>query len=149
MLDKVYLKNICLKMFPLKDFDKKLRFFECQYKQNKVEQIDNLNTNNSAKFWDQVSRLGPRKQTVIHMKVQTEDGISFEQEVVSEKWKDDFSSLYNSELDINDYDVNFYDSCCINSVTMETDAEHSNVLINDDISYNEVEKAVKQKPKGK
>ena len=47
------------------------------------------------------------------------------------------------------HDVNFYDSCCINSVTMETDAEHSNVLINDDISYNEVEKAVKQKPKGK
>ena len=89
-------------MFPLKDFDKKLRFLECQYKQNKVEQIDNLNTNNSAKFWDQVSRFGPRKQTVIHMKVQTEDGISFEQEVVSEKWKDDFSSLYNSELDIND-----------------------------------------------
>ena len=62
------------------------------------------------------------------MEVQTEDGISFEQEVVSEKWKDDFSSLYNSELDINDYDVFFYDSCCINSVTMETDAEHSNVF---------------------
>ena len=57
------------------------------------------------------------------MKVQTEDGISFEQEVVSEKWKDDFSSIYNSELDINDYDVFFYDSCCINSITMETDAE--------------------------
>ena len=77
------------------------------------------------------------------MKVQTEDGISFKQEVVSEKWKDDFSSLYNSELDINDYDVIFYDSCCINSVTMETDAEHSNVFINGDISYKEVETAGK------
>ena len=122
-----------------KPFDKKLRFFERQYKQKKVEQIDNLNTNNSVKFWDQVSRLGPRKQTVIPMKVKTEDGISFEQEVVSEIWKDDFSSLYNSELNINDYDVIFYDSCCINSVTMESDAENSNVFIYGDISYNEVE----------
>ena len=70
-----------------KDFDKKLRFFERQYKQNKVEQIDNLNTNNSAKFWDQASRLGPKKQTVIPMKVQTEDGISFEQEVIPKNGK--------------------------------------------------------------
>ena len=77
------------------------------------------------------------------MKVQTEDGSSFEQEVVSEKWKDDFSSLYNSELDINDYGVFFYDSCCINFVTMETDAEHSNVFINGDTSYKEIETVVK------
>ena len=112
-----------------KPFDKKLRFFERQYKQKNVEQIDNLNTNNSAKFWDQVSRLGPRKQTVIPMKVKTEDGISFEQEVVSEIWKDDFSSLYNSELNINDYDVIFYDSCCINSVTMEEEEEEEEVFI--------------------
>ena len=31
----------------------------------------------------------------------------------------------------------------MNSVTMENDAEHSNVFLNGDISYNEVEKAVK------
>ena len=111
-----------------KAFDKKLRCVERRYKQSEVEKIETLNSNNSTEFWQQVNRLGPRKNSTIPMKVQTDDGISLDHEVIFNKWKNDFKTLYNSELDVGDYDVNFYNACCRNYVLMEAMPENNNIL---------------------
>ena len=97
-----------------KSFDKLLRNTERSYNRNKSIEIEKINTENPTEFWKQINSLGPKRSNKIPMEVYDDDGpetgnkIPDEQYVLN-KWKDDFSNLFNLPFDVNSsFDETFY-----------------------------------------
>ena len=55
-----------------------------------------MDKNNPKDFWNKLKPLGPRKKTTIPIQVRIGDEIITEGNTVLNKWKNDFSSLYNN-----------------------------------------------------
>ena len=60
-------------LYARKVFDKKLRFYERQYNNKFIENLENITTTNPKDFWKKIKQLGPRR-TKIPMTVYDEQG---------------------------------------------------------------------------
>ncbi len=127
-------------------FDKALRRAERNYRKHVVDEIESCCVNDPRKFWNHISNLGPRKKKDIPMRVYDVDGNACENmDFVLNKWKNDFSDLYNSPgIDIET--DNFYRHVNQMRINMENNMEDDEYLCNDFInnalSFDEIERVV-------
>ena len=77
--------------------DKKIRQYERKYQQNQILEIERLNKHNPNEFWQHIKSLDPRKQNIIPIKVNTEEGVVDTTDEVLNEWQREFSNLYNHE----------------------------------------------------
>ena len=124
-------------------FDKRLRFYERQYNRQKIENIENCNTENPTEFWQHIKNLGPKKKTEIPCKVHDGDGYSTDVNVVLNRWHDDFSSLYNVPDNVN-FDDDFYQTKIDELTDLESNLTETNDLVNRELSFDEIEKTVRK-----
>ena len=101
-----------------------------------------INNNIPNEFWQHIKSLGPRKQNIIPMKVNTEEGVVDTTDDVLNEWQREFSNLYNYEPNNSEYDVNFFTQC--QNRTLSFQLEPKNHFINELISYDEINKAVQE-----
>ena len=94
--------------------------------------LDNVNTNQSE-FWKSIGKVGISTNKNMPMEVALDDrSISYDTEVVLDKWKTCFSELYNHHTNTNDSS---------NNVRIDENVEDE-PLFNDDITLFEIQKAV-------
>ncbi len=141
---KSYLRNQFV--YKRQIFDKALRGAERSYNTNKLLDIENCCVENPRDFWNHISKLGPRKDKQIPMKVYDENNVLNDNiEIVLNKWRNDFMGLYNKPGDLSEHD-NFYTNICNRKITMENEMENdeydSNFELNRALSYDEVEKII-------
>ena len=122
--------------------DKKIRQYEQKYKKNQILEIERLNKHNPNEFWQHIKSLGSRKQNIIPMKVNTEEGVVDTTDEVLNEWQREFSNLYNHEPNDSEYDVNFFNQC--QNRTLRFQLEPENHFINEPISYDEINNAVQE-----
>ena len=68
-------------------FDKRLRYFERQAKQDFMYKLVNLESNNSKMFWSLISKLGPKSRYSIPLEVYYAEGrITYDISDVLNKW---------------------------------------------------------------
>ena len=77
-------------------FDKILRKKERAYNRNKILSFDTLDKHNPKEFLNKLKGLGPIQNTKIPVKVKMEEDFVTDPKIVLDKWKNYFSSLYNS-----------------------------------------------------
>ena len=76
-----------------------------------------MQTHDPKEFWNQIKSLGPRKKKIIPMEVHTEKNeTSNDPEVVINKWKNEFSTLYNN-----------FDKSGTTSATFKENVKQSNI----------------------
>ena len=97
-----------------KYFDKLLRRTERAYNRSKATEIEKINTENPTEFWKQISALGPKRSNKIPMEVYDDSGPETgnkirDESYVLNKWKQEFSTLYNMPSEMNtSFDADFY-----------------------------------------
>ncbi len=127
-------------------FDKALRNAERTYNRNQLLDIEDSCTNNPREFWEHISKLGPRKDKTIPMKVYKENNeLTDDIECVLGKWKTDFFNLYNKPDEIDTCSVfhaNVLDSKIKRESDMEKEDYISNPELNRPLSYDELVKVV-------
>ena len=121
--------------------DKKNRQYDRKYKQNQILEIERLNKHNPNEFWLHIKSLGPRKQNIIPIKVNTEEGVVDTNEVLNE-WQREFTNLFNHEPKNSEYYVNFFNQW--QNPTLRFQLEPENHFINEPISYDEINNAVQE-----
>ena len=130
-------------------FDKTYKKTKRQYQEGKVKAIETLNTENPKLFWQEIRNLGPRKSSSIPCAVYGDDGsIDYNEKNVFEKWKNDFSMLYNTEPLPGSFDDDFYNWARTEKLKLEQ-ASAQNQHLNRDISEAEVRKALNKAKAGK
>ena len=124
-------------------FDRCLRQTERKYYRNLADQLENINSNNPKEFWDHIKQLGPKKKTLIPMRVYNEQGsfISDHTQVLN-KWEKDFYSLFNP-IDVENefFDNEFRDEIMHEKCTMENSIypeDNPANIINTDITEDEI-----------
>ena len=122
--------------------DKKIRQYERKYKQNQILEIERLNKHNPNEFWQHIKVLGPRKQNIIPMKVNTKEGVVDTTDEVLNEWQRKFSNLYNHEPNNSEYDGNFFNQCPNRALSFQLESE--NHFINVPISYDVLNKAIQE-----
>ena len=122
--------------------DKKNKQYERKYKQNQILEIERINKHNPTEFWQHIKSLGPRKQNIIPMKVNTKDGVVDTTDEVLNEWQREFSNLYNHEPNNSEYDVNYFNQC--QNRTLRFQLEPENHFINEPKSYVEINNAVQE-----
>ena len=75
-----------------------LRRAQRQYNIEQRQCIDTLRTDNPREIWNEIDKLGPeRPHQNTPESVKLSDGtITVDPDIVLQRWKDDFQSLYNS-----------------------------------------------------
>jgi len=81
-----------------KQFDKYLRKCARTYNRQQAAEIETLAVKTPNDFWKKIKALGPRKNRDIPMQVKMNDQLISDQYIVSEKWRDDFMTLLNSNI---------------------------------------------------
>ncbi len=90
-------------------FDKELRRSERLYNRKLLKEIDSFCIDNPRSFWDYIKKIGPRKVKQIPMQVYQDNVLVSDIDVVLNKWRSDFSELYNKPGNINEeFDQDFY-----------------------------------------
>ena len=56
-------------------FDKQLRYYQRQYRKQKIDELDKICIDDPRKFWEHIKRLGPKRVSSLPEMVKTEDGI--------------------------------------------------------------------------
>jgi hypothetical protein len=78
-------------------FDKRFRYHERKSRLEVCENIESLQTQDPKEFWNQLNNFGPRKKKTIPLEVYTDNNeITSQPEIVLNKWKNEFSRLYNN-----------------------------------------------------
>ena len=95
-----------------------------------MHNIEHLNKNNPKEFWNKLRNLGPSKENLLPNKVYKNGVIVTDTGEVLDRWKSDFSSLYNPVINKNFDDVT-------NEVIMTKDALESETYINQKEQLNE------------
>ena len=130
-------------------FDKTYKKIKRQYQEGKIKAIESLNTENPKYFWQEIRNLGPRKSSSIPCAVYGEAGsIDYNEKNVFEKWKNDFSTLYNTEPLPGTFDDDFYTWVMTEKLQLEQTSVQ-NQYLNRDISEDEVRKALNKAKSGK
>ena len=76
-------------------FDKRYRFFERAFKKKEMFEIENIRSNDPKVFWDQLKKLGPRREQAIPLEVYNAEGdIVTDPRKVLEQWQSEFQKLY-------------------------------------------------------
>ncbi len=107
--------------------------------------MEQVNTSDPREFWKMLKKLGPNRKESIPWEVYDDNGeINCTKEFVINKWKNDFSQLYNNNDDV--YDNNFRTEI-INAKShlergMLDPLYTSNETLNRPIELEEVKKAV-------
>ncbi len=96
-----------------KIFDKKLRFHKRKYNRGTEIELEEICKKDPTKFWNQIKNLGPKRKINIPMEIVNNDHqIITETEKILDKWKEDFKSLYNVNIEKNnDFDNKFLLDC--------------------------------------
>ena len=127
------LKTYCRKLFidARNDFDKLLRKTERNYRRQVIETIDEICTTNPREFWACLKKLGPRKHSSIPMKVEQNDIVVTDENVVLAKWENDFKSLYNGNSNDNqNFDNAFLDEAVRLVQDRESDMQNDTYIDN-------------------
>ena len=66
------------------------------YNWNKGVELESCSTKDPNEFWKYISKLGPKKNNSIPMKIREGDDFIVNENEVLHRWKDDFCSLYNA-----------------------------------------------------
>ena len=129
-------------------FDKLLRNTERTYNRQLADMIEDLDSENPKKFWEQIKKLGPKKSKNLPMQVYDPNGaLISDTETVLHVWKQEFSNLYNVPDDSgSDFDNDFYERIKHEKRNMERHydqyPEHSD--LNNDVSIQEVNNATRR-----
>ena len=104
-------------------------------------EIKEMTTSNPTEFWKNIQGLGPRKNKSIPIEVVDESGnTSQDENIVFERWKNDFYNLYNCN-DRNDFDEVHYDRAKLHKVLIENNMSDPlyapNVLLNSNVTIEE------------
>ncbi len=127
----------------MRSFDKKLRQCERLYNFNKGLELESCSTKDPNEFWNYISKLGPKKDNSIPMKIREGDTFIINEKEVLDRWKDDFGSLYNAPGNL-DFDDTFQNEILQQKDEIELNLSETNDFVNEPISYNEVRNAVKK-----
>ena len=135
-----------------RSFDKSLRNSERVYRYNKMLEIEVNCTQNPKNFWEMIRNLGPPRRNKIPMKVKVGDILDDSHDTVLSVWRDQFEKLYNPGNQ-SDFNEEFLDEAMrlthIREDEMSFDGYISNEMLNQPISYDEVEHAARKLKKGK
>ena len=126
-------------------FDRKLRQAERKYRREQIIKIETLNTNNPREFWKEIRQLGPRSKHGLPDAVRIGDNLEYDCNVVKDKWKNDFSNLYNRPEDIlQGFNTAFYETVMDEKESLEdqnnnVERNESNSMLNKEIEFGEIE----------
>jgi hypothetical protein len=85
-----------------RNFDKELRRADRKYNAERRDRIDQLDTNNPKEFWREVNSLGPKSTSKVDYRTKTaENTLETDPEKIKNKWKSEFSNLYNETNNVN------------------------------------------------
>lgn len=134
------------------NFDKNYRQKERAFKRTQSEYFSHIETNNPKQFWQELNKLGPKKNRKIPMEVYDENNnITCNIDKVLEKWKTDFEILYNSGNQPNDTELSNF----INFNKQQKENEmrdplyEENVNLNRNFTVDEVKSVVMKCKNGK
>ena len=92
-----------------REFDKQVRLSKRRYKQEKDEELLNIQDKDQREFWRKIGSIGlnQTRQNVIPMEVKlTDDTVSNDLSTVLNHWETEFSNLLNATSDTNDESIN-------------------------------------------
>jgi hypothetical protein len=135
-------------------FDRRFRYFERKARLEMCENIENLETQNPREFWNQLKNFGPRKNKAIPMEVYVNEvEVHKDHKVVMEKWKQDFSNMYNnfvkSDIENDRLKEDIKHSNNLKEQSMHDPLYESNHILNHNIQEGEVEKVIMKAKNGK
>ena len=117
-------------------FDREFRKAKRNYNRGKLINLDEICTNDPNKFWESLKNLGPNRKSNIPLEIYENNEINCDLDTVLNKWKNDFSSLYNP----------MQTKATDNGLTMgnsQVDVSGiASIELNKDFSLNEVKTAV-------
>lgn len=137
-----------------KRFDKALRKKERMFNRNKIEELERVQTSDPKSFWKHVESLGVNMKKNIPMTVYENGSAVSDEDIVLNRWKEDFCNLYNRPEGENDnFDNVFHESVKRLKANMEEQMNApgytENVFLNDHIGYDEIEKVIEKLKGGK
>ena len=128
-----------------KNFDKNVRFYERQYNNKIVNNLEKVSSSNPREFWRKIKNLGPRKAKIPFSVYNENNILCNDTNVVLKKWKSEFQELYSS----GNKRFNEYYQDMLNHKCFLEKSDNVNELINGDISYDEIEKIIDKANKNK
>ena len=124
-------------------FDKSLRKSARKYNAKQIEDIEIASSKDPKTFWNQIKQLGPRTHKNIPIKVRTEAGYTMDPGEVAKIWGDEFNKLLNQSESNEQYDEAFYEIIVNERIRLENEMKNdnyeNNFMLNDDISFHEIE----------
>ena len=116
---------------------------------NKILEIEEVCTKNPKELWDHIKKLGPRKSVQTPMKVKTEENsYSTDIKTVLDKWKNDFSGLYNQRQTDN-FDNTFLEESREQKDFLEENMSNVNEVLNRPLEFGEIEVVIAKLKKRK
>ena len=124
------------------NFDREYRRAERNYRKEKIGEVESSSKSEPAKFWDSIKRLGPRNKQQIPMEVYDTNGqiVGNLQEVL-DKWKREYSSLYNFKSDKDKGNNRANDEYNPGSMNSNVDLKEE---LNREIGIDEVERVIQR-----
>ena len=88
-----------------KTFDKTLKKKKVAHSRGSLLEIEQCNVNNPTAFWEHIKKLGPSpKRSEIPWEIEVDGQVRTDPELVLNKWKEAFESLYNIDSGTNNED---------------------------------------------
>ena len=136
-----------------RQFDKLLRIKDRQNRREKLIKLESIKTADSVTFWKEINQLGPSRANTIPMRVCEGGTITTDKNKVLHKWATDFESLHNVTQEAQStFNSTFHKDILDTVRRYEHEADQEdfpNIYLNDQLSYDEVEKAVRKLQNGK
>ena len=104
--------------------------------------MEQCNTTDPRKFWDYVKRLGPSKHNNIPWEVNIDGEVVTDKELVLDKWRNDFESLY--KITESGYDNEFRATKVSEFNELRMKVNNSIEELDRALTYTEVEHAIKK-----
>ena len=130
------------------EFDKSLRAVKRKFNRGMSLHIDQLQTHNPQKFWNEINKLGPNKRRDIPMVVTLENGeCCSDVGLVLQKWEKDFTDLF-SGCNHSMFDEAFLKEVSGQKIMMESemsaDTYNCNFYLNANLTIEEVRRVVEK-----
>ena len=135
-------------------FDKRLRYLKRQYNKGYILHLEETHAVNPQRFWDQINKLGPKRQKKIPMEVYDDKGqlISDIPQVLNE-WERCFRDLFSGKQEGENFDAAFAENICLLKSQLEKRSPHSTLnqgnVLNEIINIEEVKTAISALKVGK
>ncbi len=134
------------------NFDRMLKRNQRKYRRGVLIEVEKVNTSDYRAFWKMLKKLGPKRKDSIPWEVYDNEGqINCDKDYVLNKWKNDYSALFNVNNDV--YDDQFKTEVLDTKSHLERgmlDPLYTpNITLNRPIEIDEVRKAVGQAKNGK